>query len=289
METASHVAETDTNVATEPSSKVPHEQPAPSQQLCPGYYRALAAPDTPHACLTPSFSFSISTFFSATFLPVCRCLALNTSLRGERGRAQPRASGRSPARASQTQLPPPTRGRAGCSARRGQLAPRKPRGGQRGRARAAPGGPRPGGRGQEGLPGPVPGAAGRGGGRSPEGALADLGQLLVLGHLVAEGALHHVVLLGHAAAATAARPGPPRGRLLAQSRRAAARASPGASGSAGHAPLLPGRRRAARWELWFWKSREKRADREAVTRARIGRGSAPAPPRAACVIGPRAR
>lgn len=30
--------------------------------------------------LTPSFSFSISTFFNATFLPVCLCFALNTSL-----------------------------------------------------------------------------------------------------------------------------------------------------------------------------------------------------------------
>lgn len=29
---------------------------------------------------TPSFSFSIRTFFSATFFPVCLCFALNTSL-----------------------------------------------------------------------------------------------------------------------------------------------------------------------------------------------------------------
>lgn len=35
--------------------------------------------------LTPSFSFSIRTFFRATFLPVCLCFALNTSLlRGEK-------------------------------------------------------------------------------------------------------------------------------------------------------------------------------------------------------------
>lgn len=33
--------------------------------------------------LTPSFSFSIKTFFSATFFPVCLCFALNTSLWGE--------------------------------------------------------------------------------------------------------------------------------------------------------------------------------------------------------------
>lgn len=31
---------------------------------------------------TPSFSFSIRTFFRATFLPVCLCFALNTSLSG---------------------------------------------------------------------------------------------------------------------------------------------------------------------------------------------------------------
>lgn len=30
--------------------------------------------------LTPSFSFSMSTFFKATFFPVCLCLALKTSL-----------------------------------------------------------------------------------------------------------------------------------------------------------------------------------------------------------------
>lgn len=43
-----------------------------------------AGPPTPPV-LTPSFSFSISTFFRATFLPVLRCFALNTSLQAERG------------------------------------------------------------------------------------------------------------------------------------------------------------------------------------------------------------
>lgn len=46
---------------------------------------ARSPPDLPshsHTQLTPSFSFSISTFFSATFLPVWRCLALKTSLGG---------------------------------------------------------------------------------------------------------------------------------------------------------------------------------------------------------------
>lgn len=49
--------------------------------LCP---RDLAGLPT-RPVLTPSFSFSISTFFRATFWPVLRCFALNTSLQAERG------------------------------------------------------------------------------------------------------------------------------------------------------------------------------------------------------------
>lgn len=57
-----------------------------------------------------------------------------------------------------------------------------------------------GGVGREGLgrAGAERGAGRSRGRRSPEGALPDLGELLVLGDLVAEGTLHHVVLLGHA-------------------------------------------------------------------------------------------
>lgn len=45
---------------------------------------------------------------------------------------------------------------------------------------------------------------------SPEGTLPDLGELLVLGDLVAEGALDHVILLGHGGRAVATAPRPAR-------------------------------------------------------------------------------
>lgn len=63
--------------------------------------------------LTPSFSFSISTFFNATFWPVLRCLALNTSLQAKKGRQG------SSAAIPQGPAPPPERRATGRRGRRG--------------------------------------------------------------------------------------------------------------------------------------------------------------------------